>query len=72
MMKGVEAMADAVMVNLGPKGRNVLIIQPWGSPKINKDGVTVAKGIELEDRFENMGAQMVKEAATETSVPQKR
>ncbi len=67
MMKGVDAMADAVMVTLGPKGRNVLINQSWGSPKLTKDGVTVAKEIELEDRFENMGAQMVKEAASTTS-----
>jgi chaperonin GroEL len=67
MMKGVDAMADVVMVTLGPKGRNVLINQSWGSPKITKDGVTVAKEFELEDRFENMGAQMVKEAASETS-----
>jgi chaperonin GroEL len=67
MMKGVDAMADAVMVTLGPKGRNVLINQSWGSPKLTKDGVTVAKEIELEDRFENMGAQMVKEAASATS-----
>ena len=67
MMKGVDAMADAVKVTLGPKGRNVLISKPWGSPKITKDGVTVAKEIELEDRFENMGAQMVRQAASETS-----
>jgi chaperonin GroEL len=67
MIKGVDRMADAVMVTLGPKGRNVLINQSWGSPKITKDGVTVAKEIELEDRFENIGAQMVREAASETS-----
>jgi chaperonin GroEL len=67
MMKGVDAMADAVKVTLGPKGRNVLISKSWGSPKITKDGVTVAKEIELEDRFENMGAQMVREVASETS-----
>jgi chaperonin GroEL len=67
MMKGVDAMADAVKVTLGPKGRNVLINKSWGSPKITKDGVTVAKEIELEDRFENMGAQMVREVASKTS-----
>jgi chaperonin GroEL len=67
MMKGVDAMADAVKVTLGPKGRNVIINKSWGSPKITKDGVTVAKEVELEDRFENMGAQMVREVASETS-----
>ena len=67
MMKGVDILADAVKVTLGPKGRNVLIEKSWGSPKITKDGVTVAKEIELEDRFENMGAQMVKEVASKTS-----
>ena len=67
MMKGADAMADAVKVTLGPKGRNVLINKSWGSPKITKDGVTVAKEIELEDRFENMGAQMVREVASKTS-----
>ena len=67
MMKGIDAMADAVMVTFGPKGRNVLINQSWGTPKLTKDGFTVAKEIELEDRFKNMGAQMVKEAASTTS-----
>jgi len=67
MMKGVDILADAVKVTLGPKGRNVLIEKSWGSPKISKDGVTVAKEIELKDRFENMGAQMVKEVASKTS-----
>ena len=67
MMKGVDAMTDVVKVTLGPKGRNVLINKSWGSPKITKDGVTVAKEIELQDRFENMGAQMVREVASETS-----
>lgn len=67
MMKGVDALADAVKVTLGPKGRNVLINKPWDSPKITKDGVTVAKEIELGDRFENMGAQMVRQVASETS-----
>ena len=67
MMKGVDILADAVKVTLGPKGRNVLIEKSWGSPKISKDGVTVAKEIELEDKFENIGAQMVKEVASRTS-----
>jgi len=67
MMNGVDTLADAVKVTLGPKGRNVLIDKSWGSPKITKDGVTVAKEIELEDKFENMGAQMVKEVASKTS-----
>jgi len=65
--KGVDTLADAVKVTLGPKGRNVIIEKSWGSPKITKDGVTVAKEIELEDKFENMGAQMVKEVASKTS-----
>ncbi len=67
MMKGVDTLADAVKVTLGPKGRNVLLEKSFGSPKITKDGVTVAKEIELEDKFENMGAQMVKEVASKTS-----
>jgi len=67
MMKGVNILADAVKVTLGPKGRNVLLEKSWGSPKISKDGVTVAKEIELGDRFENIGAQMVKEVASKTS-----
>jgi chaperonin GroEL len=67
IMKGVDILADAVKITLGPKGRNVLIEKSWGSPKISKDGVTVAKEIELEDKFENMGAQMVKEVASKTS-----
>jgi chaperonin GroEL len=67
MLKGVDILANVVKVTLGPKGRNVLIEKSWGSPKISKDGVTVAKEIELKDRFENMGAQMVKEAASKTS-----
>jgi chaperonin GroEL len=67
MMLGVDTLADAVKVTLGPKGRNVLIEKSWGSPKTTKDGVTVAKEIELEDRFENMGAKMVKEVASKTS-----
>ena len=67
MLNGVKALADAVVVTLGPKGRNVVIDKSWGSPAVTKDGVTVAKEIELEDRFENMGAQMVKEVASKTS-----
>ena len=67
IMKGVEALSGAVKVTLGPKGRNVVISKSWGAPTITKDGVTVAKEIELEDKFENMGAQMVKEVASKTS-----
>ncbi len=67
MLNGVNALADAVKVTLGPKGRNVVIEKSWGSPTITKDGVTVAKEIELEDKFENMGSQMVKEVASKTS-----
>ena len=67
IMIGVDTLADAVKVTLGPKGRNVLIEKSWGSPTTTKDGVTVAKEIELEDKFENMGAQMVKEVASKTS-----
>ena len=67
MLKGVKTLADAVVVTLGPKGRNVVIDKSWGSPTVTKDGVTVAKEIDLEDKFENMGAQMVKEVASKTS-----
>jgi len=67
IMKGVDALANAVKVTLGPRGRNVVIEKSWGAPTITKDGVTVAKEIELEDKFENMGAQMVKEVASKTS-----
>jgi chaperonin GroEL len=67
MLIGVDTLANAVKVTLGPKGRNVLLEKSWGSPKMTKDGVTVAKEIELEDKFENMGAQMVKEVASKTS-----
>lgn len=67
ILKGVNCLADAVKVTLGPKGRNVVIEKSYGSPIITKDGVTVAKEIELKDRFENMGAQMVKEVASKTS-----
>ena len=63
-MQGINTLADAVKVTLGPKGRNVVLEKSWGSPTITKDGVTVAKEIELEDKFENMGAQMVKEVAS--------
>jgi chaperonin GroEL len=67
MLKGVNTLADAVKVTLGPKGRNVILEKSFGSPTVTKDGVTVAKEIELEDKFENMGAQMVKEVASKTS-----
>ncbi len=67
ILKGVNTLADAVKVTLGPKGRNVVIDKTFGSPQVTKDGVTVAKEIELEDKFENMGAQMVKEVASKTS-----
>jgi len=64
---GIDTLAEAVKVTLGPKGRNVILEKSWGSPTVTKDGVTVAKEIELEDKFENMGAQMVKEVASKTS-----
>merc|ERR1712054_132338 len=67
MLKGVDILANAVKVTLGPKGRNVVIDKSFGAPRITKDGVTVAKEIELEDKFENMGAQMVKEVASRTN-----
>ncbi|MBI4197408.1 MAG: chaperonin GroEL, partial [Deltaproteobacteria bacterium] len=67
ILKGVNALANAVKVTLGPKGRNVILEKSFGSPTITKDGVTVAKEIELADKFENMGAQMVKEVASKTS-----
>jgi chaperonin GroEL len=67
ILRGVNLLADAVKVTLGPRGRNVVIEKSWGSPTVTKDGVTVAKEIELEDKFENMGAQMVKEVASKTS-----
>src|SRR5687768_6330144 len=66
MMRGVNALADTVKVTLGPKGRNVVLERKFGSPLITKDGVTVAKEIELKDRWENMGAQMVREVASKT------
>src|SRR6476659_3866397 len=67
LKKGVDQLANAVKVTLGPKGRNVVIDKKFGSPTVTKDGVTVAKEIELSDPVENMGAQMVKEVATKTS-----
>ncbi len=67
VLRGVNLLADAVTVTLGPKGRNVCLEKSWGAPTITKDGVTVAKEIQLEDKFENMGAQMVKEVASKTS-----
>jgi chaperonin GroEL len=67
VLKGVDALADAVVVTLGPKGRNVVLEKSWGAPTVTKDGVTVAKEIQLEDKLENMGAQMVKEVASKTS-----
>jgi len=67
ILRGVNALADAVKVTLGPKGRNVIIEKSFGSPLITKDGVSVAKEVELENKFENMGAQLVKEVASKTS-----
>src|SRR5262245_63739122 len=67
ILKGVNTLANAVKVTLGPKGRNVVIEKSFGAPLVTKDGVTVAKEIELENKFENMGAQMVKEVASKTS-----
>ena len=67
MLNGVNTLANAVKVTLGPKGRNVLIEKSFGAPVITKDGVTVAKEIEVKDKFENMGAQMVREVASKTS-----
>ena len=66
-MRGVDILADAVKVTLGPKGRNVVIDKSYGAPRITKDGVTVAKEIELKDKFENMGAQMLREVASKTN-----
>jgi len=67
VLRGVNILADAVTVTLGPRGRNVVLEKSWGAPTVTKDGVTVAKEIELADKFENMGAQMVKEVASKTS-----
>src|SRR6187401_3565594 len=65
--KGLNLLANAVKVTLGPRGRNVVIEKSWGSPTVTKDGVTVAKEVEIENKFQNMGAQMVKEVASKTS-----
>src|SRR3569623_3557353 len=65
--KGLNLLANAVKVTLGPRGRNVVIEKSWGAPTVTKDGVTVAKEIEIENKFQNMGAQMVKEVASKTS-----
>ena len=67
MVRGVNILANAVKVTLGPKGRNVVLDKSFGAPTVTKDGVSVAKEIELADKFENMGAQMVKEVASHTS-----
>ncbi|MDR6669278.1 TCP-1/cpn60 chaperonin family protein, partial [Rhizobium sp. 1399] len=67
LLRGVDILADAVKVTLGPKGRNVVIDKSFGAPRITKDGVAVAKEIELDDKFENMGAQMVREVASKTN-----
>ena len=67
MGRGVNVLASAVAVTLGPKGRNVIIEQSWGAPKITKDGVTVAKSIVLEDKFENLGAKLVQDVANKTN-----
>src|SRR5512147_2948154 len=67
MMRGVDVLANAVKITLGPKGRNVILEKSFGAPRSTKDGVTVAKEIELEDKFENMGAQMLKEVAQKTN-----
>ena len=67
MLRGIDILADAVQVTLGPKGRNVVIDKNFGAPRTTKDGVTVAKEIELADKFENMGAQMVREVASKTN-----
>ena len=67
MLRGVDILANAVKVTLGPKGRNVILDKSFGAPRITKDGVTVAKEIELDDKFENMGAQMVREVAQKTN-----
>src|SRR5574342_1222634 len=67
MLRGVDILTNAVKVTLGPKGRNVVLDKSFGAPRVTKDGVTVAKEIELEDKFENMGAQMLREVASKTS-----
>src|ERR1043165_561852 len=67
ILRGVDILANAVKVTLGPKGRNVVLEKSFGAPRVTKDGVTVAKEVELDDKFENMGAQMLKEVASKTS-----
>src|SRR5262245_22184913 len=67
LLRGVDILANAVRVTLGPKGRNVVLEKSFGAPRVSKDGVTVAKEIELEDKFENLGAQMLREVASKTS-----
>ncbi len=67
LLAGVDILADSVKVTLGPKGRNVVLDKAFGAPRMTKDGVTVAKEIELSDKFENMGAQMLREVASKTS-----
>src|SRR5262245_64874167 len=67
LLDGCDALADAVKITMGPRGRNVLIEKSWGAPTSTKDGVTVAKAVELNDKFANLGAQMVKEVASKTS-----
>merc|ERR1719181_1657603 len=67
LLEGVNKLADAVAVTMGPKGRTVLIEQPYGGPKVTKDGVTVAKAVELEDQFENIGAKLVQDVASKTN-----
>src|SRR5690348_12799555 len=67
LLRGVDILANAVKVTLGPKGRNVVLDKSFGAPRITKDGVTVAKEIELGDKFENMGAQMIREVASKTN-----
>ncbi len=67
MMRGVDMLAEAVRITLGPKGRNVILDKSYGAPRITKDGVAVAKEIELTDKFENMGAQMLREVASKTN-----
>jgi len=67
MLQGVDTLANVVKVTLGPKGRNVVLDKSYGAPRSTKDGVTVAKEIDLQDKFENMGAQMVKEVASKTN-----
>jgi chaperonin GroEL len=67
MLRGIDILSNAVRVTLGPKGRNVVLDKSFGAPRISKDGVTVAREIELADKFENMGAQMVREVASKTS-----